>query len=257
MNTPKILKPFLKPTSDEGKYPTDVELDDKIMYVSHLLHDLVPMIKHIIFTQIKLFFQYRWKYIVGRIMVFGLIVVPLYFLLTALTPVEIITHKQQPDVIIQYPTDSTMNLRNFLLQIAYCESRYKPEAGRDNSQFWGLYQLGDDARQIGGYGDVPRNVFLSHPEIQDLCMINFLKYEKEIMQEYIDKYDGKIVDGVLLTESGILALSHLGCGYAKNCLDSGKIPDIDENGNHPRNYAKLGGYRLNLDKVRYSIEDAN
>ena len=30
--------------------------------------------------------------------------------------------------------------------------------------------------------------------------------------------------------------------------------EIDENGNHPRAYLKLGGYKLDLGKIKYSIE---
>jgi len=77
------------------------------------------------------------------------------------------------------------------------------------------------------------------------------------MSKYIKTYSGKIVDGILMTESGILALCHLGCDYAQQCLDNGVIPAADENGNNPRLYAKLGGYHLNLNKVKYSIEDTN
>jgi len=116
--------------------------------------------------------------------------------------------------------------------------------------------MGTDARRNAGYADIPFAVWNRHPEIQDLAMVELLKFEKNIMQNCIDKYSGKIVDGILVTESGILALCQLGCGAAQGYLDSGKIPSEDGNGNNPRNLLKLGGYNLNLEKVRYSIQDA-
>ena len=157
--------------------------------------------------------------------------------------------------MIKYKSDSSMNLKNFLSQISYSESRYDKSANREGSEYWGLYQLGTQARIDGGMGDVPKDVFLNHPEIQDLCMVNYLKVKRKELRSYIKKYDGQIIDGILMTESGILSLSHLGSGYAKSCLDSGVIPEVDGNGNHPRDRAKIGGYSLNLDKVQYSIND--
>lgn len=253
----KVFRPFLKPTANE-KIPTDLKLDYEIGYVSDMLYHLSPILRKIIRTKIKLFLLYRWKFLISRVVGFGTIVVSLILFLTLFTPQHLTAEYNKLDtvVVVGYPHDSTMNLRNFLLQIAYCESRYNPRACRDSSQYWGLYQLSQDARITGGYGDIPKDVFLRHPEIQDLCMINLLKFKKKYLQNYIDKYNGKIVDGILITESGILALAHFGCGYAQNCLDRGIIPETDDNGNHPRTYAKLGGYRLNLEMVKYSIADA-
>ena len=139
-----------------------------------------------------------------------------------------------------------MTLDNFLKQISYMESRYNSSANRTGSQFWGLYQIGKRERKNAGYGDIQKNAYLSHPEIQRLCMINLLKYNKKYLKKYIDKYSGKIIDGILMTESGILALAHTGTGYAMMYLDKECIPEIDEYGNRPRLYAKLGGYILNL-----------
>lgn len=259
MNISKIFRLFLKPTADE-KIPTDLQLDEKIKYVSDLLHKISPMLRHIVRTKIKLFFLYRWKYLIGRLVFLSLIIMLAYLLVVVFTPVRLTTHADARDtVIVSYPNDSSMNLRNYLLQIAYVESRYDPRAVKDSAtQYWGLYQLGADARKLGGYGDIPKNVFLNHPEIQDLCMVNLLKAEKKYMQSYIDKYAGKIIDGILITESGILAMSHCGTGVTKSYLTNQTIPETDKTyGFHPRIYAKLGGYRLNLNKVRYSINDAN
>ena len=257
MNFFKLVKPFLKFTADE-KIPTDHDLDYKIGYALDTIHYLSPLLKYIVKTKIKLVFYHRWKFLLGRFVITGAFICLAYLALIKFTNVKITTTEYVKEtVVIGYLSDSSMNLRNFLLQIAYCESRYNKRAHRDSSQYWGLYQLGTDARRTAGYGDVPINVYLNHPELQDFAMINLLKFEKKYLQKYIDKYNGKIVDGILMTESGILALAHLGCGYAQACLDNGIIPQTDDSGNSPRVYAKLGGYRLNLNKVKYSIEDAN
>lgn len=255
----KILKPFLRMTADSPT-PTDSRLDCDIEYARMLLHNLSPLMRRIVRAKVKRFFRYRWKFALGRVAMAAVIVFLGYFAFVKVMHVKIVQigsdDSTKKETCLSYPSDSTMNLRNFLLQIAYSESHYKPYAHRDSSQYWGLYQMGTTARQNTGYGDIPFAVWNKHPEIQDLAMVEMLKQEKKIMQKHIDKYSGKIVDGILVTESGILALCQLGCGAAQHYLDSGIIPNEDENGNHPRYLLKLGGYRLNLEKVRYSIQDA-
>jgi len=258
MHTPRILKPFLKLTEKE-RMPTDPTLDHDIEYINMIMHSVWPLLKRVIWKKIVRFFKYRWRVIAGSITVAAC--VSCVFILRSQYVAmyeERASHDQiaKTDTVTHYKNDSTMNLRNFLLQIAYGESRYVKHAGTDKSQFWGLYQIGTTERSVAGYGDVPRHVFENHPEIQDLCMIEFLKYNKKHMQPYIDKYSGKIVDGILVTESGILALCMAGCGTAQKCLDTGIVPETDANGNKIRQLLKMGGYELRLDQVRYSIQDA-
>lgn len=257
MHIPKILRPFLKLTAEE-KTPTDIELDSDIEYVSFVMHGLWPLLSKIIRNKIRRFFRYRWKFILGRIVIATGICVLGYYAFIKVFSVQIVhvTNNIAGDTCTYYRNDSSMNLRNFLLQIAYGESRYIKHAHRDSSQYWGLYQIGTNERKLTGFADIPMSVYLNHPEIQDLCMIELLKYNKKYMQGYIDKYSGKIVDGILVTESGILALCQLGSGSTRLWLDSGKIPSVDEFGNSPRNLLKIGGYDLKLNDVRYSIQDA-
>lgn len=158
----------------------------------------------------------------------------------------------QYDIVLSYPDDSTMTMENYLLQIQYLESRYNHNANRLNSGYWGLYQIGHNIRKETGYGDISKSVFLNHPEIQHLCMIKSLEMYQDIMKDYINKYSGTIVDGILITESGILACSHLiGCEGTKRLLDKGVIPEKDINGNPIRHFFKLGGYKLNFDNINF------
>lgn len=259
MNIRKLLRPFLKLTAEE-KSPTDIQLDNDIEYVSDIIHKISPVLSKIIRNKVKRYFLYRWKFLLGRLIIASSFLYLGYFAFVKILHVQISQSPITREVITSYPSDSSMNLRNYLLQIAYGESRYIKRANRDSSQFLGLYQVGSHERKITGFGDIPRNVFLNHVEIQDLCMIELLKINKKDMQSHIDKYSGKILDGILITESGVLALCQLGTGSAKKWLDGAYrgdiIPEFDENGNSPRKLLKMGGYILNLDKVKYSIQDA-
>lgn len=257
MRIPRILKPFLKPTADETT-PTDLELDADISYVSDIMHHVWPVLAKIIRNKTKRFFRYRWKLILGRVVIFSVLALSLYVAFVKVFKMNIIYVQPayaQTDTCLHYRHDKSMNLANFLLQIQYIESRYDKDAHRDGSQYIGLYQIGDNERRIAGYGDIPVDVFTRHPELQDLCMVGLLKYNKKCMQKYIVKYSGKIVDGILVTESGILALCQVGCTSAQRFLDTGKVPEFDEHGNPVRLMLKLGGYDLRLEHVRFSVLD--
>ena len=67
------------------------------------------------------------------------------------------------------------------------------------------------------------------------------------MQKYIDKYEGQIVHGILVTESGMLAAAHLGGqGSVKKWFRTGKVRK-DGNGVKITSYMKrFGGYNLEL-----------
>lgn len=224
------------------KLPEDLHLEmlqEEYRFLSPKVHHLA---KEILKRKRRRFFKYIFPQLSAKVVMCALVI----YVISMFSP-KIEVHRPVRVVTI-YKNDSTMNLNNFLKQIAFMESRYDSSANRPGSQFWGLYQIGNDGRKNAGYGDVSKDTYSKHPEIQHMCMINLLKYDKKYLQKYIDKYSGKIVDGILMTESGILGLAHLGVGYAKACLDNGYIPEVDEHGNHPRLYAKLGGYVLNLDK---------
>lgn len=259
MRMTKMLRPFLKKSANPNM-PDNPQLQTEIEYASFLMNDLAPLMRRVMYKKVKRFFRYRWKFLIGRLAVLALVIVLAKVAFTNFNRTETVYVQDTPtqvDTCFVYPNDTSMNLRNFLLQIAYNESRYNPMAHRDGAQFWGLYQIGQREREITGYGDIPYDVFMNHPEIQDLCMIEMLKYNKKYMQEYIDKYEGKVIDGILATESGIIALCQIGCGTARRYLDDGRIPVTDEHGNHPRMLLKLGGYDLQLDQVRYSVQDVS
>ena len=57
---------------------------------------------------------------------------------------------------------------------------------------------------------VDKETFLSNPQIQDYAMLKLLCYNKEKLQKYIDKFEGQEINGILVTESGLLAAAHLG-----------------------------------------------
>jgi hypothetical protein len=78
-------------------------------------------------------------------------------------------------------------------------------------------------------------------------MHKLLCYNKRKLQNYIDKYEGKVVHGVLVTESGLLAAAHLGgAGSVRKWFRTGKVRQ-DGNGVKITSYmVRFSGYKLDL-----------
>lgn len=75
--------------------------------------------------------------------------------------------------------------------------------------YMGRYQFG--ASTLKGLGfKVTKDEFLNSPYIQEKAMQKLLTHNKKKLQKYIDLYCGKEVNGIMITESGILAAAHLG-----------------------------------------------
>ena len=112
--------------------------------------------------------------------------------------------------------------------------------------YMGKYQFGKRTLKNLGY-DVSRKEFLNSPYLQEQAMLDLLEHNKRILHSYIDIYEGTIVNGVKITESGILAAAHLGGpGNVKRYFKKGK-QFKDGNGTQLTSYlTRFRGYNLNL-----------
>lgn len=122
-----------------------------------------------------------------------------------------------------------------------------------NTGYIGKYQFGNIALKECGYS-FNVNDFKNDPNIfpeheQDRAMVKLLKKNIKYLGKYIDKFEGKIIGGVKITESGLLAASHLvGARNIKKFLNSyGKHIPKDGNGTPCTEYIeKFGGYKINI-----------
>jgi len=109
--------------------------------------------------------------------------------------------------------------------------------------YLGKYQFGIETLKSIGIKD--SIAFMNNPKLQEKAFVALLSKNKYELQEYINFYEGKVVDGVKITESGILAAAHLGgTGSVKRFLESnGKRKCKDEYGTSIKNYLRdFGGY---------------
>jgi hypothetical protein len=111
--------------------------------------------------------------------------------------------------------------------------------------YMGKYQFGTETlKSVGVHND---KAFLKNPALQEKAFIALLSKNKWILRREINRYEGKIINGVEITESGILAAAHLGgAGSVKNFLrNKGNRHFRDAYGTSIRSYMKaFGGYNL-------------
>ena len=85
--------------------------------------------------------------------------------------------------------------------------------------YLGKYQFGAETlKMIGVYNP---DTFLYNPELQEKAFNANVKRNKWILRKDIERFVGKTIGGILVTESGILAAAHLaGAGSVKKYLRS-------------------------------------
>jgi len=135
------------------------------------------------------------------------------------------------------------NLNLFLDDIGFRESSNRYDVVNQYG-YMGKYQFGIKTLESLGI-ETTKKEFLSSPDLQEEAMITLLKANQHNLRRQIKKYDGKLVNGILVTESGLLAAAHLGgSGSVKKWLRSGE--DFkDGNGTKITSYIKkFNGYDL-------------
>lgn len=109
--------------------------------------------------------------------------------------------------------------------------------------YLGKYQFG--TQTLKSIGIVSSNDFLDNPDLQEQAFIVLLSKNKYELKNYIHYFEGKVIDGVKITESGILAAAHLGgTGSVKRFLNTNGLRKCrDGYGTSVRSYlSDFGGY---------------
>lgn len=112
--------------------------------------------------------------------------------------------------------------------------------------YMGKYQFG--ASTLKGLGfKVTKEEFLNNPALQEEAMQALLEHNRKKLRRQIEKYCGQTINGVYVTESGVLAAAHLaGQGNVKRFFRKG-YEFKDGYGTTMTSYMeKFGGYQLDL-----------
>jgi hypothetical protein len=142
---------------------------------------------------------------------------------------------------------------NFSLFLGTSFTGFKEAVGFKESQgrysvinsygYMGKYQFGKSTLSLIGVYNM--SDFIKNPDIQEKAFEANLSRNKWVLRRDIKRFSGKVIGGVKVTESGILAAAHLGGpGSVKKFLRSyGQNVFSDAFGSSVRFYMKkFGGY---------------
>lgn len=118
--------------------------------------------------------------------------------------------------------------------------------------YMGKFQFGKAA--LKAIGITNHHTFLNSPKLQEKAFVKLLTINKVRLLSEIKRYEGKIFNDVVITESGILAAAHLGGveSVRKYLKSFGKRQIKDQYGTSLAKYMKMfGGY----DTSSIAIED--
>ncbi len=121
--------------------------------------------------------------------------------------------------------------------------------------YMGKYQFGVGTLKTIGINDSV--VFLNSPKLQEKAFVVLLSKNKWKLRNEIKKFCGTIVDGVKVTESGILAAAHLGgAGSVRKFLNSNGLKKCkDNNGASVKSYMRdFGGYETSGITAEYNAK---
>ncbi|MGZ0014565.1 peptidoglycan-binding protein LysM [Yeosuana sp. AK3] len=124
--------------------------------------------------------------------------------------------------------------------------------------YLGKYQFGKETLKLIGIYDVEE--FLNNPELQERAFIANAERNKWILRRDIKRFVGKKINGILITESGILAAAHLaGPGSVKNYLRSYGLENFsDAYGTSMEYYLKkFSGYDTSFVKPNKNAKAVN
>ena len=163
------------------------------------------------------------------------------------TPVEVITKEEVilPEIKIEDPEIivKIYDHQTFLHDLGNFESGNRYHI-KNRFGYLGKYQFHISTLKSLGI-KTTKIEFLSNPDLQEEAMDRLLTSNYRTLRRYIRKYDGKILHGVVVTKSGILAAAHLGgAGNVRNWFRKGEN-FADANGTKITKYMKIfAGYNL-------------
>lgn len=162
---------------------------------------------------------------------------------------NVISEKKKSNYSVTNPVYKKYNFpyieKNF---VAFKEAvAFKESQGKYNVVntlgYLGKYQFGKGTLERFRIYD--KDAFLKNPELQERTFLAYCKVNKWILRKDIKRSVGKTINGIVITESGILAAAHLsGAGNVKKFLRSnGDIRFEDAYGTSVSYYLKkFAGY---------------
>ena len=159
----------------------------------------------------------RWSFYIAIVVIVG-------FISSAFKPLNSKNHQwfyvdESEELLYQFPSEKPSDYVNLSLPyigkhfVGFKEAvAFKESQGKYNKVnslgYLGKYQFGPGTlRTIGVHNTTS---FLRNPDLQEKAFLALLSKNKWLLRKEIAKYEGAVINGIYITESGILAAAHLG-----------------------------------------------
>lgn len=119
--------------------------------------------------------------------------------------------KRKIKYITIFLPDNKKNWNAFKKRFQHLEAHGLSDAGSYfalNGEYWGRYQMGNAAREMVRLKNVTWKEFSTNPDMQEGAFLAWIRILKDLMQPEINRYVGTNMNGIQITESGIIALAH-------------------------------------------------
>ena len=139
----------------------------------------------------------------------------------------------------------------FVDAIGWRESGKEKYKAYNKYGYRGKYQFGRAALKDIGI-KVKWKEFRNDTALQEYAMCEYLLLNRNRLSRYIDKYEGKFIKGIRITECGILAGAHLGgaVGVKRFLYSNGRKDRRDANGTKISDYIRdFGNYQVSWNKI--------
>lgn len=102
----------------------------------------------------------------------------------------------------------------------------------------GKYQFSPSTIRVLGFR-VSDTRFLNDPRLQDSVMMAYMRANHRELREYIERYDGRIVNGIKISRAGILAGAHFAGSFGVKQYLNGGNTVVDGNGTTIHQYMAM------------------
>lgn len=145
---------------------------------------------------------------------------------------EVVEYERQQVIIESY--------KEFKEHLGFLESTNRYDVTSPSGTFIGKYQFGYMALEDIGMIQYYPTEFLQSPYLQEKALYKNLLKNKYYLQHTINYFEGKEINGILITKPCILAMAHLlGASSVRRYLQSGGLLDLtDGNGTKISSYCE-------------------
>ncbi len=212
----------------------------KSLYFSTLIKTMIiSIVYNYRYNKSSIFIKYS-KYAIVLITIIGII----FYYTNNPRIVTLPGIKSKKEIV--YIDNSNKGNKEFLYDLGQFESRgnYNPSG---NENYWGKYQIGRMALDAIGFDKITKEEFIKDTLLQEVSIRRLMTLNKKSLSAHIGKWEGKTLNNIYITQSGLLAAAHLGgCQNVIRFLESnGSNVFCDGNGTPITKYMKhFSGYKL-------------